>query len=166
MSLHKSNTAWSPDGRRHLIYIIATTIGWTIPCGPTEVAEVFHVVWSLPSCFRLTRLCVIGWTIQRGSTRIQRFPVAWDLSQYCFIFEHNTDANMLCRLFDDYKYMDIYLPIHQEYRYLGKQKICLYYSASTCEHLWRSPSHLVNFLNWLIGDIFSGFVRTFCAVFF
>ncbi len=35
---------------------------------------------------------------------------------------HNTDANMLCRLFDDRKYMDIYLPIPQEYWYLVKQK--------------------------------------------
>ncbi len=31
---------------------------------------------------------------------------------------------MLCRLFDNRKYMDIYLPIHHEYCYLGKQKIC------------------------------------------
>ncbi len=36
---------------------------------------------------------------------------------------------MLCRLFDNRKYMDIYL---------GKQKISLYFSASTCEHLWPS----------------------------
>ncbi len=40
---------------------------------------------------------------------------------------------MLCGLFDDRKYMDIYLPIHQEYCYLGKQKISLYFSASTCD---------------------------------
>ncbi len=65
-------------------------------------------------------------------------PVTWNLSQYCFIFEHNTDANMLCRLFDNRKYMDIYLPIHQEYCYLGKQKIILYFSTSTCYlHLFR-----------------------------
>ncbi len=51
---------------------------------------------------------------------------------------------MLCRLFDDRKHMDIYLHIHQEYCYLGKRKICLYFSASTCEHLWHSPSNLVN----------------------
>ncbi len=37
--------------------------------------------------------------------------------EFDFIFLHNTDANMLCRLFDDHKYMDIYLPILQEYRY-------------------------------------------------
>ncbi len=64
-----------------------------------------------------------------------KWPVAWNLSQYSFIFEHNTDANMLCRLFHNRKYMDIYLPIHQEYCYLGKQKINLYFSASTCEYL-------------------------------
>ncbi len=40
------------------------------------------------------------------------------------------------------KYMDIYLPIHQKYCYLGKQKISLYFSTSTYKHLW--PSHLVN----------------------
>ncbi len=30
-------------------------------------------------------------------------------------FLHDTVANMLCRLFDDRKYMDIYLAIPQEY---------------------------------------------------
>ncbi len=40
---------------------------------------------------------------------------------------------MLYRLFSDYKYMYIYLPIHQEYGYLSKQKIvCI------------SPHQLVN----------------------
>ncbi len=37
----------------------------------------------------------------------KRSPAAWSLRQYCSIFLHNTDANMLCRLFDDRKYMDI-----------------------------------------------------------
>ncbi len=36
---------------------------------------------------------------------------------------------MLCRLFDNHKYMYIYLSIHQEYGYLGKQKISLYLAA-------------------------------------
>ncbi len=62
---------------------------------------------------------------------------------------HNTDANMLCMLFDDHKYMDIYLPILQEYCYLGKQKNSLYFSTSTCEHLWPSPSNLVNYAKCL-----------------
>ncbi len=129
---------------------------------PLRLAEPYHMV----SCFHFNRLCVIGWTIPRGSTRTKHCPEAWNMRQYCFIFLHNTDANMLCRLFDDHKYMDIYLPIHQEYCYLGKQKICLCFSASTCEHLWPSPSHLVNFSNWPINDIFTGFVRTFCSVLF
>ncbi len=130
---------------------------------PTEVTNVYHVVWSLSSCFRLTRLCVIGWTIPRGSTRIECYPKAWNLSPCSLIFVHNTVTNMLYRLFDDRKYMDIYiyLPIPQEYYYLGKQKNSLYFLISTCEHLWPSPSHLVNFSNWLISNIFTGFVRHF-----
>ncbi len=48
---------------------------------------------------------------------------------------HNTDMNMLYRLFSDHNYMYIYLPICQEYGYLGRQTISLYLSASTCEHL-------------------------------
>ncbi len=119
-----------------------------------------HLVSGGPGCVWL------AWTIPRGSTRIERYPEVWNLSACCFIFLHNTVANMLCRLFDDRKYMDIYLPIPQEYCYLGKQKNCLYFLVSTCEHLWPSPSHLVNFSNWLIGDIFTGFVQTFCTVFF
>ncbi len=106
------------------------------------MAFVYHMVWSLPSCFWWTSLCVIGWTIPHGSTQIELSPEAWNLTQCCFIFLHNTDANMLHGLFDDHKYMDIYLLIHQEYSYLGKQKISLSFSTSTCEHLW--PSHLVN----------------------
>ncbi len=143
MSLYKILPG-CPNGCRHLIYVIATVIGWTILRGPTEVADVFHVVWLLPSCFRWTRFCMIGWTIPHGSTRIERCPEACNLSQCCFIFLHNTDTNMLCRLFDDRKYMDIYLTILQEYCYFGKQKNSLYFSASTCEHLWPSPSNLVN----------------------
>ncbi len=54
---------------------------------------------------------------------------------------------MLCRLFDDHKYMDIYLPIHQEYCYLGKQKISLYFSASTCKHLCFHLQTLLNAQN-------------------
>ncbi len=75
-----------PYWRSHLIYVIATAIVWTIPCGPTEVADVYHVVWSLPSCFRQKRLCVIGWTIPRGSTQIELCPEAWNLRPCSFIF--------------------------------------------------------------------------------
>ncbi len=56
-------------------------------------------------------------------------------SMLLHFFLHNTVANMLCRLFDDRKYMDIYLPIPQEYCYIGKQKNSLYFLVSTWEHL-------------------------------
>ncbi len=126
MSLHKSNTAW---------------MSWWVP--PSYLRH-YNCDWSLPSSFWWTRLCMIGWTIPCGSTRIQRCPKhgIW-LNVASFVL-HNTDVNMLCRLFDDRKYMDIYLTILQEYCYLGKQKNSLYFSESTCEHLWPSPSNLVN----------------------
>ncbi len=62
-------------------------------------------------------------------------PHSMGFESILFHFEHNTDANMLCRLFDDHKYMDIYLPIHQEYRHFGKQNISLYFlhqRVNTC----------------------------------
>ncbi len=84
---------------------------------------------------------VIGWTIPHGSTRIECCPEAWNLSQCCFIFLHNTDDNMLCRLFDDCKYMDIYIyPYTSGILLSWKTKKSLYFLASACEHLW--PSHL------------------------
>ncbi len=131
---------------------------------------VYLMVWALPSCFRWTRLCVISWTIPRGSTRIEHCPEVWNLRQYCFIFSHNTDANMLCKLFDDCKYIDIYLTIPQEYCYLGKQKNSLYFCTSACEHLWPSHSHLVNYAkceqipskyvaNWSVWKVFLKFIK-------
>ncbi len=39
----------------------------------------------------------------------------------------------------------------------NNKSVCIF-SASTCEHLWPSPSHLVNFPSLPIGDIFTGFV--------
>ncbi len=94
--------------------------------------------WVTESNLALTILAYTTWygrchldCVRQG----QCSPEAWNLSQYCFIFLHNTDANMLCRLVDDRKYMDIYLPTYLEYSYLGKQKISLYFSTSTCEHL-------------------------------
>ncbi len=37
---------------------------------------------------------------------------------------------------------------------LENKKTILYFLVSMCEHLWPSPSYLVNFANWLIGNIF------------
>ncbi len=75
------------------VWSTAAAIGWTIPRGPMEIAK--HIAWRYSSW--LTHSC---------------FPEAWNLRQYCFIFLHNTDSNMLCRLFDDRKYMDIYISPH------------------------------------------------------
>ncbi len=84
----KSNTVWSwmywwvPP-----FYLSHCNCDWlNHTYGPTEMVFVYHVVWSLPSCFQWTRLCVIGWTIPRGSTQIQCSPGAWNLTQCCFIF--------------------------------------------------------------------------------
>ncbi len=118
-----------------------------------KLQTLYHAVWVLPSCFQWTRLYVIGWTIPCGYTRIERCPRSMELESILFhFFLHiHTDANMLCRLFDDRKYMDIYLPIHQEYCYLGNKKkqfvfscISLWTLMNTCEYLWPSRSHLVN----------------------
>ncbi len=62
-------------------------------------------------------------------------PRSMEFQSTVLHFFYTIDTNMLCRLFDDLKYMDIYLPICQEYCYLGKQKISLYFSTWTCEHL-------------------------------
>ncbi len=60
-------------------------------------------------------------------------PRSMEFESILLFFLYNTDAHMLCRLFDDRKYMDIFLPIHQEYCYLGENS--LYFLASACEHL-------------------------------
>ncbi len=143
MSLHKSNTAW---------------MSWWAP--PSYLRHcncdwLNYTMWSNGSCRRIHGMVAailfpkdqvmydwLNHTTWFESNRA--LPETWNLTQCCFIFLHNTDANMLCRLFDDHKYMDIYLPILQEYCYLGKQKKRLYFSASTCEHLWPSPSNLLN----------------------
>ncbi len=65
----------------------------------------------------------------------QPLPCSMEFETILLNFLHNTAVNMLYRLFSGRKYMYIYLPIHQIYGYLGKQKISLYFPASTYEHL-------------------------------
>ncbi len=60
----------------------------------------------------------------------------------------------------------IYIFLYLRNTAILENKKSLYFLVSTCEHLWPSPSHLVNFSNWIICNIFTGFVRTFCTVFF
>ncbi len=125
----------------------------------TNVIISYSFKWQ-PACEQemlaswINYFTVIGWKIPCGMGTPILFPFQpgyvwlaepWNLSQYCFNFLQNMDDNMLCRLFDDCKYMDRYLPIHQEYGYLGKQS--LYFPVSTCEHFWPWPSHLVNCAN-------------------
>ncbi len=126
-----------------LVSIIQTNL----PLQGLDSEYATHADWVTETNLSLAILAYTTWyghchLVCRGQG--ERCPKAWNLRQYCFILLQNTDTNMLCRLFDDRKCMDIYLPIHQEYCYLGKQKISLYFSTSTCEHLWPSPSHFVN----------------------
>ncbi len=75
-------------------------------------------------------------TLEPVTTAAALEAEAWNLSQYCFILLHNTDASMLCRLFDDHKYMYIYHSIHQEYCYLAKQiLVCIlpHQLVNTCD---------------------------------
>ncbi len=95
---------------------IAAVIGLTIPCGSTEIEE--HIKQRHPS-----------WLTHSRSPRSMEFETI------LLHFLHNTDVNILYRLFGNRKYMYIYLPIHQEYGFLGKQKISLYFQGSTCENL-------------------------------
>ncbi len=52
-----NDTTWSHGNCRHVTFV-------------------YHVVWALPSHFRRTRLCVIGWTIPSDSTQIECCPKA------------------------------------------------------------------------------------------
>ncbi len=100
---------------------------------------------------------VIGWTIPGGilfpfrpgyvryTTWFHSNPALHHSMEFVSILFHfltQYRCNMLCRLFDNRKYMDIYIYISPYTS--GKQKISLYFSASTCEHLWPSSSNLVN----------------------
>ncbi len=42
----------------------------------------------------------------------KKFPLSIVWEDIVSFFLNITDANMLCRLFDDRKYMNIYLPIY------------------------------------------------------
>ncbi len=109
-----------------------------------EVADVYHMVWSLPSCFRWTRLCMIGWTIPRGSTWIERCPEAWNLTQCCFIFSsiQMPICSVGCLMMANTRtYIYLYF---RNTVILENKKNSLYFSASTFEHLWASPSNLLN----------------------
>ncbi len=77
-----------------------------------------------------------------GSTQIECCPEAWNLTQCCFICLHNTDASMLCRLFDDRKYMDIYLrelkKIEKGMGVFKKKKKKMFFYKKTEKNVTRS----------------------------
>ncbi len=80
--------------------------------GDSEYAT--QVDWVIDSNLALA---ILAYSLLYGRCHIvcvgpvQCCPRAWNLRQYCFFFLLNTDAdaNMLCRLYDDRKHMDIYL---------------------------------------------------------
>ncbi len=81
-----------------------------------------------------------------GDTRVDRTTRSTRSMEFELILLHllhNTDTNMLCRLFDGRKYVYIYLTIHQEYCYLGKQIMSCYFPEPACEHLWLSPCNVI-----------------------
>ncbi len=110
-----------------------------------------HTTWSNESCGHIPRGMVtailfpadqvmcdwLNHTTWFHSNRV--LPRSMEF-EYVASFVYTIVANMLCRLFDDRKYMDIYLPIPQEYCYLGKQIKFVFSRINTCD-----LSYLVNF---------------------
>ncbi len=105
-----------------------TAIGSKIPC--SHFSRFYHSVWVLS---------LISWPIPTWSHRN---------------FLLNTYTSMLCRLFDDHKFMYTYLSIHQEYYYLGKQKlvcISLHQLVNTCDiHLLKCTLSSKVADDWLV----------------
>ncbi len=100
-----------------------------------------HTTWSHGNCRTHSME-----TLKLVNT--QPLPRSMEFETILLHFLHNTDVNMQYRLFSDRKYMYIYLPIHQEYGYLGKQKNCLFSPSSTCEHLWPLPCIIHSHTTW------------------
>ncbi len=99
-----------------------------------------HTTWSHGNC-RTHNTETLELIKKKTLSRIFEFDTILS-------FVHNTDVNMLYRLFSDRKYMNIYLPIHQEYGYLCKQTNSLYFPTLTCEHLWPSPCIIHGHTTW------------------
>ncbi len=80
-------------------------------------------------------------------------------------FLHNTVTNMLCRLFDDRKYMDIYLYLRNTAILENKKTVCIfsYQRVNTCNFTFtpRKPFKLTNrrHLYWVCANIFLKFIK-------
>ncbi len=117
---------------------------------PSEFAKMRASIWMegrAPSLFVITKVsstaAAIGWTVPCGPMENSHSPCSMEFDAILLHFLHNTEVNMLCRLFEDRKYMYIYLHIHQEYGHLRKQNICLHFPTSICKHLWPSPCKFI-----------------------
>ncbi len=128
-----SHTTWSNEGCRRIPHGMVAAILFPVDqvmCDWLNHNTWFHSNRALPRSMEFESMLLnFVYTIQSPICYVGCLMIAntfkhgriW-MRQYFFIFLHNTDVNMLRGLFDDHKYMDIYLPIHQEYCYLGKQK--------------------------------------------
>ncbi len=121
---------WAPPS----LFVISSTaaaIGWTIPLGIlfpfrpgyVRLAEPYHVVPLESSAALLHAIWV--------NIASLFYTILMPICYVVYLMIANT-----------WTYISLY--IHQEYCYLGKQKISLYFSASTFEYLWPSHSHLIN----------------------
>ncbi len=108
-----------------------------------------HLVMSFPDCVLALNCNWLNHTTWLGAAILfacssrynhSRCPRAWHLSQYHFLFFY-TIQTPICyvgclMIANTWTYISLK---HQEYSYLGKEKISLYFSTSNCEHLWPSP---------------------------
>ncbi len=61
---------------------------------------------------------------------LDQFSAGPEHGQYYLIFLLNTDANMLCRMFDDHKHMDIYLHISGIVLYWKTKNLFVFFSIN------------------------------------
>ncbi len=111
MSLHKSNTPWSLMGAATLFTSLQLRLAEPyhvdqrkLPTYTTWYGR-YHLVSSGP---RYVWLAEPYHVVPLESSAALKHGIWPNVASF---FLHNADANMLCRLFDYRKYMDIYLPI-------------------------------------------------------
>ncbi len=90
-----------------------------------------HTTWSHRNCWTH---CTE--TLELVNTQL--LPRSMEFETILLHFLHNTDASMMIANICTY----ISLYIRNMAIYINK--LSLYFPTSTCEHLWPSPSHLVN----------------------
>ncbi len=140
---------WMPLSLFVIVKVLSTAaaIGWTIPCGPTEIAE--HITWRHSSWFK-----------KKEEKKQQKNALSqhgiWDniviFTQNRCQYWNGLAPQYLCDTFnanqDIHNHNTRNAVPTKEYGYLGKQKICLYFPTSTCEHLWPSPCIIHGHTTW------------------